>query len=521
MAQTSFNIQPCKVTASERHNKREKALDYVRPELSHLNEWCNFLDVHLVAYDAQMRKLVKEKTGRKMQEKSRALYEGIAVIRPETTMADIRKLADAMSQRFGFHFVQLAIHKDEGTWKEGVWKANLHAHMVFDKIDHETGKTIKTTAKDTAEMQDMCAAILGMERGKKSDKKHLSAIDYKVKAQEEHSKMLQAKNDFLLETGKKRLQEVADLKEQAATQTKAIALQSLLGGLAIHAAKVEQKSIEEQTHGAQIMLNHKRREIESLKQEKNKNAVEVEKTRSTLLFERGRVDYRQKQLEALKSEISGLQGIKDSLNEDIDNQIAELNDKKSEAEKAIKAKEDAEKSKDTIAAEAESLADVVQSARSDLRGLTERKEELQKEILTCTQERARVQREVANMPRSQSLVEAQKAGNIWRDMIYAIWENALAAVQVLCRYLYYPHINVTFDRDEVVALNNAMKSAQTVEDRKAYGRDLVALAHAEYPGYKDNATRLEEISIQVEKVANYSNQWFQRKEQKQDQSRGY
>ena len=285
MAQTSFNIQPCKVTASERHNKREKALSYVRSDLSHLNEWCDFLNVHLVAYDAQMRTLVKAKTGRKMQEKSRALYEGIAVIRPDTTIEDIKKLADAMHQRWGFHFVQLAIHKDEGNWKDGVWKSNFHAHMVFDKIDHESGKTIKTTGKDTAEMQDMCARILGMERGKKSDKKHLDALDYKVKVQE----------------------------ERAAQQTKAIALQSILGGLMLHAVTREVqlhegklKYAKEQTVQEYKLMAHYRDLRIKVSKEREEISKETQEMRSTLQFERGRVDYRQKQAEALKTEISGL-----------------------------------------------------------------------------------------------------------------------------------------------------------------------------------------------------------------------
>ena len=527
--QTSINIQPCKLSSSERHNKREKALSYVRPELSHLNEWYNTLDVHLKAYDARLRKLIKAKTGRTCQAKSHPLHEAVVVIRPDTGMADIKRLADAMSKRWGFHFVQLAVHKDEGSWKDGVWKTNYHAHMVFDKIDHTTGKTIKTTAKDTAEMQDMCAVILGMARGKKSDKKHLSALDFKIKAQEEQSKTLAAKNDFLLEAGKKRLQEVADLKEQATSQTKAIALQSILGGLAIHAAKVEQGKIveetDENTRKLKILrstvefegerLDNRRKQYESLtiklselQEQKEQTAKEVEKLRSegTELEKQNNSSLRAK--ERMRGEISRLMHEYKELDDKIDEQ-------KEEALKDIK------NQKDTIAAEAQSLAEVVQSARSDLHELEKRKSGLQKEILIAHQERARLQREVANTPRSRNLAEAEKAGNIWRDMIYAIWENAKAAVQVLCRYLYYPHINVSFDRDEVVALNNAMKSAQTVEDRKSYGRDLVSLAHAEYPGYSDDATRLWEISRKVEEVADYSNRWFQKQDQNRSQGRGY
>lgn len=285
MAQTSINIQPCKLAASERHNKREKALSYVRPELSHLNEWYNTLDVHLKAYDARLRKLIKEKTGRACQAKSHPLHEAVVVIRKDTTMDDIKKLADSMHQRWGFHFVQLAIHKDEGNWKDGVWKSNFHAHMVFDKIDHETGKTIKTTGKDTAEMQDMCARILGMERGKKSDKKHLDALDYKVKVQE----------------------------ERAAQQTKAIALQSVLGGLMLHAVTREVqlhegklKYAKEQTVQEYKIMSHYRDLRIKVAKEREEISQETKEMRSQMQFCKGVVDSKIKRIEALRSEISGL-----------------------------------------------------------------------------------------------------------------------------------------------------------------------------------------------------------------------
>ena len=459
--QTSINIQPCKLSASERHNKREKALSYVRPELSKFNEWYNSLDVHLKAYDARLRKLIKEKTDRACQAKSHPLHEAVVVIRPDTGMADIKRLADAMSKRWGFHFVQLAVHKDEGSWKDGVWKTNYHAHMVFDKIDHTTGKTIKTTAKDTAEMQDMCAVILGMARGKKSDKKHLSALDFKIKAQEEQSKTLAAKNDFLLEAGKKRLDEIAELK-----------------------------------------------------QEQEKTAKEVEKMRSTLSFERGRVDYRQKQLEGLKREISSLQGLKDSLNDDIDEKISQLNEKQSEVEKAIKAKQEAEQSKDTIAAEAQSYADVVQSARSDIHELESRKSGLQNELLKLAQEKNKRIAEIAGLPQ-----DVQRTNSMLWDFIYDIWDGIREAVNVLCKYLSYPHLNVSFGYEETKAINNAMKNAQGIDGRKAYGKQIVDLAHAIYPGYSDDSSKLWEISREVERVADYTNRWFQK--QDQSQSRGY
>lgn len=174
-----------------------------------------------------------------------------------------------MHQRWGFHFVQLAIHKDEGSWqKDGTWKPNLHAHMVFDKIDHETGKTIKTTAKDTAEMQDMCARILGMERGQRGSKKeHLDALEYKVKVQEKRAALAEL------------AQKAAEEKQEAASE--------------------RAKEIAIKNADAFFKLQNKNAEL-------TRTAKEVENLRSQMQFSKGIVDSRTKRIEALRSEISGL-----------------------------------------------------------------------------------------------------------------------------------------------------------------------------------------------------------------------
>lgn len=331
MAQTSFNIQPCKVTASERHNKREKALSYVRSDLSHLNEWCDFLNVHLVAYDAQMRTLVKAKTGRKMQEKSRALYEGIAVIRPDTTIEDIKKLADAMHQRWGFHFVQLAIHKDEGSWqKDGTWKPNLHAHMVFDKIDHETGKTIKTTAKDTAEMQDMCARILGMERGQRGSKKeHLDALEYKVKVQEKRAALAEQAQ----KTAEKKLEAASERANEIAIENAdaVFKLQNKNAELTRTAKEVEnlRSEVESERKSRDILHDTKNRlrdEISGLNEEKSR----LSSSRDTLQSE---AESLANVVLSARSDLHGLQSRKQAL----ENEILMRHQEKAQAEAAADA----------------------------------------------------------------------------------------------------------------------------------------------------------------------------------------
>ena len=429
MAQTSINIQACKVTASERHNKRDKALSYTRPELSHLNEWYNTLDVHLKAYDARLRKLIKEKTGRACQAKSHPLHEAVVVIRKDTTMDDIKKLADAMHQRWGFHFVQLAIHKDEGNWKDGVWKSNFHAHMVFDKIDHESGKTIKTTGKDTAEMQDMCARILGMERGKKSDKKHLDALDYKVKVQE----------------------------ERAAQQTKAIALQSILGGLMLHAVTREVqlhegklKYAKEQTVQEHKIMAHYRDLRIKVSKEREEISQETKEMRSQMQFCKGVVDSKIKRIEALRSEISG------------------LSEQKNEVLKLVEQKEQLKK--DVLSLECRQEETQIQLGVLDGEVFMKEKSRdiLQGEVQELTQERDKAKQETAAARASlQELTRNKEHVKTWKWAYQELLHIIQPVLDAITRLAHYNGRGGMFTAFETFQINMALGKDDKREERAA------------------------------------------------------
>lgn len=193
MSKTSIHIEPCKIGSSEQHNQRLKHLDYVRPDLSHQNErWVGVAD--LPAHLDNLKALVKDKTERSMQAKATPIREGVIVIKQDTTIAQLRGLADAIEQRWGIKTLQIYTHKDEGhTDSDGSWKPNLHAHIVFDWVNHDTGKSIKLSKQDMAEMQTMVADCLEMVRGESSDIKHLGAIQYKTQAEEQHLRTLKEK----------------------------------------------------------------------------------------------------------------------------------------------------------------------------------------------------------------------------------------------------------------------------------------------------------------------------------------
>jgi len=74
--------------------------------------------------------MVKEKTGRAMQEKERErkgkngkiikvagcspVREGVLLIKPDTTLADVKKFGEECQRRWGITPLQIFLHKDEG-----------------------------------------------------------------------------------------------------------------------------------------------------------------------------------------------------------------------------------------------------------------------------------------------------------------------------------------------------------------------------------------------------------------------
>lgn len=415
--QTSIHVQPVK-GGSEQHNKREKELDYIRPELSHLNEYWE-KDTQTARLENIKSRYLKS-TGQKIQAKATPIREAVVVIKSETTMEDLKKLSNAYRQRFGIDTFQIAIHKDEG-YPKGEWKPNLHAHLVFDWTNQETGKSLKLNRQDMVEMQTITAEVLQMDRGVSSDKQHLTAQQYKSFAEEAKLKQLEE------EKARKEKQMKDELERFKVTKARKEA--------AIETAK----TLSEGVKG---------------------------------IFGQSSKD---KEIKALRKQINDLQQLQINSKAQSIQTIGQI---QQEAQKAVNAKE-----REYSAA----LAD------------------------------ARRQRDEAYKQTkisSQSIKTQKKRGDMLQDIVFSLWEAAVDAVNVLCRYLSLPHLNVDFSREDIAKIEKAMRGASSIEEREERGRCLVKLAHAQYPGYDDNATQLSTLQWKVEQVARGEN-W-----QQQHQSRG-
>ena len=184
MAKTCIHFDPVK-SGSEIHNWRMKELDYVIKELTPNDE--HWVDPRYEGKTlADIRKDIAERyqatVGQKMQTKAVPLREAVIVIKPDTTMADLRLLAKQLEKEFGIKCIQIHIHRDEGFSKSesDPSKLNLHAHFVADWT-HDNGTSLRLGRQDTSRMQTIAAECLKMERGSSSNVKHLNAVQYKEK----------------------------------------------------------------------------------------------------------------------------------------------------------------------------------------------------------------------------------------------------------------------------------------------------------------------------------------------------
>ena len=223
MAQkTSVNIKPCNIGSSEAHNGRtaeylaniRNEKFYIRTDLMAGNEaWVSpdFGEATLTDRYNQIAAMVKEKTGRAMQTKDRErvnkktgkvtvvrdstpIKKGVVVVKEDTAMKQLQRFCDVCKVRWGITPLQIFIYRDEGHYEmpddETSWKPNYHTHIVWDRMNHNTGKSCKLLPQDMSEMQTIWAEALGMERGTskvQTGREHLERTDYIIAKQKQEA----------------------------------------------------------------------------------------------------------------------------------------------------------------------------------------------------------------------------------------------------------------------------------------------------------------------------------------------
>ena len=254
---SSIHIKPCNIKSSEARNRRTteymrnigESRIYIVSELSADNEqWINpdFCSPNLQTHYDNIKRMVKEKTGRAMQEKERErkgkngkiikvagcspIREGVLLIKADTTLADVKKFGEECQRRWGITPLQIFLHKDEGHWLSGQpdaedkesfqvgerwFKPNYHAHIVFDWMNHDTGKSQKLNDDDMMEMQTLASDILSMQRGQSKSETGTEQLERSDFISEKQRAELQR-----MDAAKRHKEEQIGLAEQELKQVK-------------------------------------------------------------------------------------------------------------------------------------------------------------------------------------------------------------------------------------------------------------------------------------------------------------
>ena len=244
----SVHVKPCNTAQSERHNRRDA--EYIKS----LNPKKLYV----------RRVMVKQKTGRAMQEKdvqytdkngkvrtrngASPIRECVVVIEKDTKLKDLLRFTKEVEKKWGIKALQVHLHRDEGHYEnpsdENTWVPNYHAHIIWDWMDWKTGKSIKLNADDMSTMQDMVAEALDMERGQKKSETgldHLERNDFILQKQEKEKKRLEEEKRKAQSEKAKAENKANEAKEEA---KKAVEAQEAKTALTSAESKITEKQSE-------------------------------------------------------------------------------------------------------------------------------------------------------------------------------------------------------------------------------------------------------------------------------------
>ena len=505
MAQkTSINIKPCNIGSSEAHNRRtaeylaniNKEKFYIRTDLMAGNEtWVSpdFGDTTLTDRYNQIAQMVKEKTGRAMQTKDRErvnkktgkvsivrgstpLKEGVVVIKEDTTMEQLQHFCEVCKERWGITALQIFIHRDEGHYGNpedvATWKPNLHAHIVWDWMNHDTGKSHKLQDTDMSEMQSVLAECLDMERGTSKEvtgKEHLERADFIIAKQKQEAELVKAEKEAAEADRDAAVRETDDARSE----------------------HEQLQIVNEEKQRRSAELDREIAEKEERAREVDRENTDSIKSGIANLFGKGKYAAIEQENAKLKAENERIRkAFPGAVNKEVEKRIKTLS-----AEK-----QNAEAERDKALAQNRSLVIERNKAVTQLKSHQ-------------ADEQQRVERAVklANMEKDKTisllqsrLKASRQVLNIIADMLYAASEIFKRAIDAIIHYGTEKYKSI-FGNDEAADIKNVMQAyGRTKEQHQAVGSWLCDYAESRQPFDK---IKHQQTYKEVADVANGAYDW--------------
>lgn len=188
MTISSIHFQKAEVEFAEKHNFRteQKEPKYLLDtQYRKTNEYLKLNDPKEL-YQEQME-LRKQNHCRGFAPHLKDVFwEAVVNLDEKHNLADVKKVADFIQQKYHIQTCSIALHHDEGYKdKDGTVKYNHHAHICFLTMDNGISTMRKIRSKELRQMQTDVAQLLGLERGKENSKAtRLDHKQYREKAKE-------------------------------------------------------------------------------------------------------------------------------------------------------------------------------------------------------------------------------------------------------------------------------------------------------------------------------------------------
>ena len=213
MAKSSINFQKSKGHSYD-HNFRKDEPNYLLKAENRLENfyWQKEKSAREI-FDDELKEYGAKKGKRPRFENSH--WEAVLNLNKNHTLEDAQKVAEYIEQKFNITCATIAVHRDEGHYKNDKPQYNFHAHITFVTVKdgQQNWSKEKIKPSDLAKLQTEVAEILQMERGKtNSEAERLSAKQYKKVAQK--IEQLEQENEQLEQENEQLKAELLTLKEQ-------------------------------------------------------------------------------------------------------------------------------------------------------------------------------------------------------------------------------------------------------------------------------------------------------------------
>lgn len=185
MAKSSINFQKSKGHSYD-HNFRKDEPNYLLKAENRLENfyWQNEKSAREI-FDEEL--LNTKRKGGPIPRFENSHWEAVLNLNKNHTLEDVQKVARYIEQKFNITCATIAVHRDEGHYKNDKPQYNFHAHITFVtyKDGQQNWRKEKIKPADLRELQTAVAEILQMERGQEnSEAERLSHRQYKQVAQE-------------------------------------------------------------------------------------------------------------------------------------------------------------------------------------------------------------------------------------------------------------------------------------------------------------------------------------------------